>query len=75
MSMREIAAKREKELLEEIHYWEKKDFRELLWDKLPDALSGVSKENKIRNMLTTLRKQGIIDTDSENQQKFHWILK
>lgn len=39
----------------------KKDIRELLWDKLPDALSDVQKENKIRNMLTMLKKQGIID--------------
>ncbi len=53
----------------------KKDIRELLWDKLPAVLSDVQKENKIRNMLTALRKQGIIDTDSENQQKSHWILK
>ena len=53
----------------------KKDIRDLLWDKLPDALSDVQKENKIRNMLTALRKQEIIDTDSENQQKTNWILK
>lgn len=53
----------------------KKDIRELLWDKLPDVLSDNQKENKIRNMLTSLRKQGIIDTDSGNQQKSNWILK
>ena len=53
----------------------KKDIRGLLWDKLPDALSDVQKENKIRNMLTMLKKQGIIDKDSENQQKSNWILK
>lgn len=53
----------------------KKDIRELLWDKLPDALSDVQKENKIRNMLTMLKKQGIIDKDSENQQKSNWVLK
>ncbi len=53
----------------------KKDIRELLWDKLPDVLSDVQKENKIRNMLTMLKKQGIIDKDSENQQKSNWILK
>ena len=53
----------------------KRDIRELLWDKLPDALSDVQKENKIRNMLTMLKKQGIIDKDSENQQKSNWILK
>ena len=53
----------------------KKNIRELLWDKLPDALNDVQKENKIRNMLTMLKKQGIIDKDSENQQKSNWILK
>lgn len=52
----------------------KKDIRELLWDKLPDVLSDVQKENKIRNMLTMLKKQGVIDKDSENQQKSNWIL-
>lgn len=53
----------------------KKVIRELLWDKLPDVLNETQKENKIRNMLTALRKQGIIDSDSENQQKSHWMLK
>ena len=60
----------------------KRDIRELLWDKLPDVLSDVQKENKIRNILTMLKKQGIIDKDSENQQKYsenqqksNWILK
>ena len=53
----------------------KKDIRELLWDKLSDALNDVQKENKIRNMLSALKKQGIIDTDSENQQKSNWVLK
>ncbi len=53
----------------------KKDIRELIWDKLPNALSDVQKENKIRNMLTMLKKQGIIEKDSENQQKSNWILK
>lgn len=52
----------------------KKDIRELLWDKLPDVLSDVQKENKIRNMLTMLKKQGVIYKDSENQQKSNWIL-
>lgn len=63
------------EYLKQYKKAKKKDVRELLWDKLPDALSDLQKENKIRNMLTALRKQGIIDTDSKNQQKSHWILK
>lgn len=63
------------EYLKQYKKAKKKDIRELLWDKLSNALSDVQKENKIRNMLTALRKQGIIDTDSENQQKSNWILK
>lgn len=53
----------------------KKDIRELLWDKLPDALSDAQKENKIHNLLALLRKQGIIGKDSENQQQSNWMLK
>lgn len=53
----------------------KKDIRNLLWDKLPDALSDTQKENKMRNLLTSMKKAGIIDTDSDNQQKSNWILK
>ena len=63
------------EYLKQYEKAKKKDIRELLWDKLPNVLSDIQKENKIRNMLTALRKQGIIDTDSENQQKSNWILK
>lgn len=63
------------EYLKQYKKAKKKDIRELLWDKLPNVLSDAQKENKIRNMLTALRKQGIIDTDSENQQKSNWILK
>ncbi len=53
----------------------RRDIKELLWDKLPDALSEKQKENKIHNILTALRKSGVIDTDSDNQQKSCWILK
>lgn len=53
----------------------KKDIRKLLWEKLPDALSDTQKENKIRNLLTSMKKAGVIDTDSDNQQKSNWILK
>ena len=63
------------EYLKQYRKAKKKDIRELLWDKLPDVLNDAQKENKIRNMLTALRKQDIIDTDSENQQKSNWILK
>lgn len=53
----------------------KKDIRELLWDKLPDALSDKQKEYKIGNLLAVLKKNNIIDTDSTNQQRSYWVLK
>ena len=53
----------------------KKDIRELLWDKLPNVLSGVQKENKIHNLLASLKRQGIIGKDSKNQQQSNWVLK
>lgn len=53
----------------------KKDIRELLWDKLPDALSDAQKEHKVSNLLAALRKANVIDTDSVNQQRSYWILK
>ena len=53
----------------------KKEIRELLWDKLPDALSEKQKENQIRNLLYSLKQKQIIETDSTNQQKSNWILK
>jgi len=52
----------------------KKDFIELLFNKLPDVLDEKQKYNKIRNLLTALKKQNIIDTDSENQRIANWIL-
>lgn len=52
----------------------KKDIRELLYDKLPNVLEGVQKENKIRNLLTSLKNKSIIDKDSDNQQKSNWII-
>lgn len=38
-------------------------------------LSEKQKENKIHNILTALKKSGVIDTDSDNQQKSYWVLK
>lgn len=53
----------------------KKDIRNLLWDKLPDVLSDKQKEYKIGNLLASLKKQGVIQPDSRNQQRAFWILK
>lgn len=63
------------EYLKQYKKAKKKDIRELLWDKLPDALCDTQKENKIHNLLASLRKQGTIGKDSENHQQSNWILK
>ncbi len=52
----------------------RKEIDKLLWDKLPDSLSDVQKKNKIHNMLTALKRKGIIDKDNKNQQTSSWIL-
>lgn len=52
----------------------KKDLRQLLINKLPDSLSNKQKEAKLGNILTSLRKKGIIKTSDSNQQKSYWIL-
>lgn len=53
----------------------KKEIRELLWNKLPDSLSEQQKENKIKNLLTNLRGSGKICADNSNQQKSNWKLR
>ncbi len=63
------------EYLKQYKKAKKKDIRELLWDKLPNVLSDTQKENKIHNLLASLKKQGIIDKDSENQQQSNWVLR
>jgi len=50
------------------------DFRKLLLDKLPDGLSEKQKERKILTLLTALKRQGVITTDSDNKQISHWVL-
>ena len=52
----------------------KSDFDKLLFDKLPDSLTAVQKNTKIRNLLASLRMGGIIETDSENHQRSNWVL-
>ncbi len=53
----------------------KKEVRELLWDKLPDALSDAPKEHKVSNLPAVLKKNNVIDTDSPNQQRSYWTLR
>ena len=63
------------EYLKKYEKAKKSEIRELLWDKLPDALSDKQKGNKIRNLLYSLKRNQIIETDSDNQQKSNWVLR
>lgn len=60
--------------LREFGKGKKKDFIGLLFDKLPDNLNEKQKENKVKNMLSKLKKQGLIARDSENIRNSSWIL-
>ena len=53
----------------------KRQIRELLLDKLPDVLNASQKENKIRNLLSALKRKGLLSRDSKSSQKSNWILK
>lgn len=53
---------------------QRKDIRKLLWDKLPGVLNDSQKERKILTLLTALKRNGRITTDSDNKQTSHWIL-
>ena len=61
--------------LKEFGMGQKKDFRKLLMDKFPDILTIEQKERKILTLLTALKRQGKIDTDSDNPRTCHWVLK
>lgn len=52
----------------------KQDFIQLLKDKLPDSLTDKQKVSKIKNILQTMRQDGIITTDSPNKRLANWIL-
>lgn len=52
----------------------KKDFIELLSDKLPDVLTAKQKESKVRYFLQTLKNEGLITLDSTNKRLANWIL-
>jgi len=52
----------------------KTDFVKLLSDKLPDVLNAKQKDNKIRYLLNSMRKDGIIEPSSSNKRTANWIL-
>ena len=51
------------------------DFRNLLWDKLPDSLDDNQKENKIRNILYSLNRQGVIAKVGKSAKYAKWVLQ
>lgn len=50
------------------------DFRKLLWDKLPDSLDDNQKEIKIKNIIYSLNKKGIIKKSGKAAKYAKWIL-
>lgn len=52
----------------------KEDIRKLLLDKLPDAMGSEQKENKIRNLLYSMRTKGLIERDGPNTKTAKWQL-
>ena len=52
----------------------KDDIRQLIKDKLPDVLTEQQKENKIRNLLYSMNKSGLIERDSDNYRQSNWQL-
>lgn len=60
--------------LEKFKKGQKKDFVDLLQDKLPDSLTETQKEAKIKYLLRKMKNEGIITTDSTNKRLANWIL-
>jgi ATP-dependent DNA helicase RecG len=52
----------------------KKDFMELLLGKLPEVLGKTQKENKVKNLLKSLKNSGVIKLDVGNPRTASWIL-
>lgn len=60
--------------LESYHKGRKNDFVVLLEDKLPDTMNPKQKEDKVKNLLQSLRVDGIIKRDSKNKRLSNWVL-
>lgn len=60
--------------LKEYKKAQKKDVIKLIAPKLSDVLDDKQKENKVRNLLSVMKTEGIIDTDSDNKRRANWIL-
>jgi len=50
------------EYLQQFDQGTRRDIDGFLWNKLPDVLTGSQKQSKVHNLLTRLRKQGVIES-------------
>ena len=53
---------------------QKSDFNRLLMPVLPANLTDIQKQHKVSKLLAALKREGVIRTDSLNQQLSHWVL-
>ena len=60
--------------LNQFGYGAKSDFVKLLGDKLSDILDNKQKEKKVSNLLTTMRRRGIIHYDGRTRRDGKWVL-
>ena len=52
----------------------RKEIEKLLWDKLSDALDPAQRQNKIGNLLTRMRKTGVIESTGLRKAS-RWVIK
>lgn len=60
--------------LQEYKSGTKNNFKVLLMNKLPDNLTDDQKENKIRNLLHSLKRKGIIQCNTKYSRNAIWVL-
>ena len=53
---------------------QKSDVNRLLMPVLPANLTDLQKQHKVSKLLAALKREGVIRTDSPNQQLSHWVL-
>ena len=47
---------------------------DLLLSKLPNVLDKSQKEYKVRNLISSMKAAGVIETDSNNNRLDNWVL-
>ena len=62
------------EVFEKFGCASRNDIRELLKEKLPSVLSDKQKEDRIKNLLQSLKNKGIIKRDIKNTKMAKWCI-